>query len=144
MTFHALSVVYIWIILRKKGRLSFSLSTHNETQLFDSAEQVRSHLARATANNAPALRYSAILQELSSEAGRILSKSQQVFDVPTTTIGNDQGHIDETFTESPFATGSLDWDDTFAFPSDPELWRQLDMFPFDNNSMGIDIDESFV
>lgn len=143
MTFHSLSVVYIWIILRKTGRLSLNLSTHNETSLFSSAEQVRSHLAKATEYNAPGLRYSAILQELSSEAGRILHKTQQVFDVPNAMVEQPQNGMDESFIDSPFATGSLDWDDAFSFPSDPDLWLQLDMFPFDNTSTGMDLDGSF-
>lgn len=142
MTFHALSVVYIWIILRKTGRLSSSQSTYDETKLFNSSEKVQIHLAKVTQNNAPSLRYTVILQELRQETERILHKPQHTSSASNAEVDQPQYIPDIPAPESHFGIEPLDWDDAFSFPNYSELWLQLDMFPFDNGLMAEDINPS--
>lgn len=100
--------------------------------MFKVAEAVQSHLATATQSNAPNLRYSIILGELQREARRVIDSASQ------TTSSGDPGtssssgpQTDPASTsdqplalESDLDIGSMD------FPLDPNLWMQLDSFPF--------------
>ena len=107
-------------------------SQYEEAELFNIAEAVQSHLATATESNAPNLRYSIILGELQREARRVIAPSSQ------TNSGGDPGtssssgpHTDPgSATEQPLSLGS-DWEmGSMDFPLDPNLWMQLDSFPF--------------
>ncbi|KEQ90329.1 hypothetical protein AUEXF2481DRAFT_84004 [Aureobasidium subglaciale EXF-2481] len=101
VTFNALTIVYVWIMQRKQGRLSVIATQHDEMQLFELAKSVQAHLARATNTNAPSLRYSIILEELQQE----LSYSVSLETRP--------------------------WEElNMNFPMDPELWLQLDTLLF--------------
>lgn len=100
--------------------------------MFKVAEAVQSHLATATQSNAPNLRYSIILGELQREARRVVDPASQ-----TTSSGDPEASSssepqtdaastsDQTIAlESDLDIGSMD------FPLDPNLWMQLDSFPF--------------
>ena len=131
ITFHALSVVYVYIIQQLRETARIDDGQHNEHHLCDLAAKVQIHLAEATQSNAPNLRYSIILEELKTEALRALHKRQaprrqEVANpaVRDTEIGNTSGQGSQI--------GSLsEWDSLADFPIDPELWLQLDSFPFD-------------
>ena len=56
VTFNALSIVYVWVIQRKIGRLAEVTSQYEESEMFKVAEAVQSHLATATQSNAANLR----------------------------------------------------------------------------------------
>ena len=131
ITFHALSVVYVWIIQLKGDRERALHTEHDKQHLCELAEKVQAHLAEATQLNAPNLRYSIILEELKQEALRALNRraprvqhSDEVSVVPSNEMNATPGQ------ESQFNSVS-DWESMLDFPTDPELWLQLDSFPFD-------------
>jgi hypothetical protein len=100
--------------------------------MFKIAEAVQSHLATATQSNAPNLRYSIILGELQREARRVIDSSSQTTSSADPGTSSSSGpHTDPASTleqtlalESDLDIGSMD------FPLDPNLWIQLDSFPF--------------
>jgi hypothetical protein len=124
VAFNALSIVYVWIIQRKIGRLADVTSQYEEAEMFKVAEAVQSHLATATQSNAPNLRYSIILGELQREARRVIDSD------PGTSSSSGPQTDPASASEQPLALesdldiGSMD------FPLDPNLWMQLDSFPF--------------
>lgn len=127
ITFHALSVVYVWIMQLKGDRGLFLQTQHDKQHLYDLSEKVQTHLAEAPQRNAPNLRYSIILEELRQEALRALNGgapfARQAEPMPN--IQNDG-----TYHTPGSALNSMsDWDSMLEF--DPELWLQLDSFPFD-------------
>lgn len=138
VTFTALSVVYVWLIQRKRGRLSSLTPPVKDDELYQIAETIQKHLAEATQTNAPSLRYSIILEELQQETYRLMVKQNQ--SRPPALSG-----LLDTQTEShPYAVplsqtegsplsnrASTTWDSLSGdFPVDPDLWLQLDSFPF--------------
>ncbi|KAI7326622.1 hypothetical protein KC315_g7472 [Hortaea werneckii] len=139
VTFNALSIAYVWIIQRRIGRLNDILPTFDLQELFDTAETVQMHLATVTRSNAPNLRYSIILGELQQEARRVLNTANtQVPKTPMECSGQEDPGVmtDMSMTALPGETPS-DWSGRFDFPLDPNLWLQLDSFPFtDNNFFG--------
>ncbi|KAI5241322.1 hypothetical protein E4T43_05604 [Aureobasidium subglaciale] len=117
VTFNALTIVYVWIMQRKQGRLSVIATQHDEMQLFELAKSVQAHLARATNTNAPSLRYSIILEELQQELSCMLVRQEDEITRPTVT--------DNISLETrPWEELNMD------FPMDPELWLQLDTLLF--------------
>ncbi|KAI7221884.1 hypothetical protein KC333_g1434 [Hortaea werneckii] len=139
VTFNALSIAYVWIIQRRIGRLSDILPTFDLQELFDTAETVQMHLATVTRSNAPNLRYSIILGELQQEARRVLNTANTQFPkTPMEESGQQDSAAvtDMSMTTLPGETPS-DWSGRFDFPLDPNLWLQLDSFPFtDTNFLG--------
>lgn len=134
VTFNALSIVYVWIIQRKIGRLANVPSQYEESDLFNIAEAVQTPLAKATQSNAPNLRYTIILGELQREARRVIASASSNGD-PGTSSSSDQAeasHIDTaSLSGQPQSLGSAEWDlGSMDFPLDPNLWMQLDSFPF--------------
>ena len=100
--------------------------------MFKIAEAVQSHLATATQSNAPNLRYSIILGELQREARRVIDSASQ------TTSSADPGTSSSSCPQTDPASASdqplaLESDldiGSMDFPLDPNLWMQLDSFPF--------------
>ncbi|RMX84369.1 hypothetical protein D0869_04626 [Hortaea werneckii] len=139
VTFNALSIAYVWIIQRRIGRLNDILPTFDLQELFDTAETVQMHLAAVTRSNAPNLRYSIILGELQQEARRVLNTANTQFpETPMDQSGQQDSAAvtDMSMTTLPGETPS-DWSGRFDFPLDPNLWLQLDSFPFtDTNFLG--------
>ncbi|RMY34430.1 hypothetical protein D0866_05258 [Hortaea werneckii] len=136
VTFNALSIAYVWIIQRRIGRLNDILPTFDLQELFDTAETVQMHLATVTRSNAPNLRYSIILGELQQEARRVLNTVNT--QVPKTPMEQPEQQdsaavTDMSMTTLPGETPS-DWSGRFDFPLDPNLWLQLDSFPFSKSS----------
>lgn len=134
VTFNALSIAYVWIIQRRIGRLNDILPNFDLQELFDTAETVQMHLATVTRSNAPNLRYSIILGELQQEARRVLKNNTANTQFPETPVdqSGQQGPAavtDMSLTTLPGETPS-DWSGRFDFPLDPNLWLQLDSFPF--------------
>jgi hypothetical protein len=122
----------VWIIQRKIGRLSNVISQYEEAELFSIAEAVQSHLATATESNAPNLRYSIILGELQREARRVIAPSSQTNSSGDPGTSSSSGPLTDpaSAAERPLPLGS-DWDlGSMDFPLDPNLWMQLDSFPF--------------
>ncbi|EME89730.1 uncharacterized protein MYCFIDRAFT_115267, partial [Pseudocercospora fijiensis CIRAD86] len=73
VSFNALTVIYIWLIQRKHGRLPASITTSgpfHEDELLRLAETVQKDLMEASQGNAPSLRYSIVLEELQQEVQR--------------------------------------------------------------------------
>lgn len=132
VTFHALSVVYVWTIQLKGDRERMLGTEHNKQHLCDLANHVQGHLAEATQLNAPNLRYSLILEELRQEAFRALdlrvprTQHAEVMPAPATDSTDQTPGGDSTM------NSVSDWDPLLDFPMDPELWLQLDTFPFDD------------
>jgi hypothetical protein len=132
VAFNALSIVYVWIIQRKIGRLADVTSQYEEAEMIKIAEAVQSHLATATQSNAPNLRYSIILGELQREAQRVIDSSSQTTSSadPGTSSSSGPQTDPASASDQPLALesdldiGSMD------FPLDPNLWMQLDSFPF--------------
>lgn len=140
VTFNALSIVYVWIIQRKIGRLANVPSQYEESDLFNIAEAVQTPLAKATQSNAPNLRYTIILGELQREARRVIASASSNGD-PGTSSSSDQAeasHIDTaSLSGQPQSLGSAEWDlGSMDFPLDPNLWMQLDSFPFSKSLAG--------
>ncbi|KAI7286475.1 hypothetical protein KC345_g1151 [Hortaea werneckii] len=132
VTFNALSIAYVWIIQRKIGRLNDILPSFDLQELFDVAETVQMHLATVTRSNAPHLRYSIILGELQQEARRVLNTANtQLPKTPMQDSGQEDSAAmtDMSMTTLPGETPS-DFSARFDFPLDPNLWLQLDSFPF--------------
>ena len=134
ITFHALSVVYVWII-QLKGERARALHTGQQDRqlLCEMAEKVQGYLAEATQANAPNLRYSIILEELKQEALRALNRrapraqrSEEVVQAAQHDGLNGEAPVQGSTVDS-----LSDWDSMLDFPTDPELWLQLDSFPFD-------------
>lgn len=135
ITFHALSVVYVWIIQLKGERARAVRTQHDKQHLCDLAEKVQGHLAEATQLNAPSLRYSIILEELKQEAFRALNRrGPRVQDAEAPSIAVTSGGTDLTPGTGSQVNSLSDWDSMLDFPMDPELWLQLDSFPFDGKS----------
>jgi hypothetical protein len=128
VTFNALTIIYVWIMQRKQGRLSIVSTQYDELSMFELAKSVQAHLARATNANAPSLRYSIILEELQQELQCILNRPE---------IGHTRAAV-EGFAENHGQPDSADlaldtrqWDGLdMDFPLDPELWLQLDTLLF--------------
>lgn len=139
VTFNALSVVYVWLIQRKRGRLAGHNPPHSDEELYQLAETIQKHLGEATLTNAPSLRYSIILEELQQEASRLMQKSNKC------RPPNLSGLLETSAEAHPYSTpanpsdsspssnrpGSMSWDTLSGdFPLDPDIWLQLDSFPF--------------
>ena len=140
VTFNALSIVYVWLIQRKRGRLSVFKPPHDDEELYQIAETIQKHLAEATQTSAPSLRYSIILEELQQETHRLMVKSSNPPRPPKLS-----GLLETPSEGHPYATpanfsdsspssnraNSMSWDTMNTdFPLDPDLWLQLDSFPF--------------
>jgi len=100
-------------------------SQHGPDELFALAETVQIHLAQATQSNAPNLRYSVILEELQQETRRRLQKMKE----KPTSAGADFLYEDIPTLQS----ASTEWDSMLNFPVDPELWLEIDAFPFSSD-----------
>ncbi|GAB7366827.1 hypothetical protein MBLNU230_g0999t1 [Neophaeotheca triangularis] len=134
VTFNALSMVYVWIMQRKRGRLSAVHSQYSEMELFQLAEKVGSHLARVTQSNAPTLRYSIILEELQREAHGVLMRSEPLATAENAAAGINTGVDGYAYSDAasvPIDHPSGDWNGV-DLDFDPELWLQLDTLPFSN------------
>lgn len=135
--FHALSIVYIWIIQQKTRRSALVQSKHDPDKLFSCAEKIHGHLAEATQLNAPNLRYSIILDELRQDTQRILQ--------PQRASG---GQVSSTRLQPEAAQAAavnLDFDDSFGewaaaldYSANQDLWLQLDTFPLEGISHSLD------
>jgi hypothetical protein len=138
VTFNALSIVHIWLIQRRRGRLTGLSLPYTDDELYQLAETIQQHLADATQSNAPSLRYSIILEELHQETKRLMTRYNQAR--PPKMSG-----LVEAPTEShPYATpanpsdgspsshraGSMSWDSVTDFQFDDDLWLQMDSYPF--------------
>ncbi|KAL6231502.1 hypothetical protein BDW75DRAFT_42700 [Aspergillus navahoensis] len=84
IAFNALSIIYIYLIQVRRGRIlpisgSFNHQTYSfsldEPTLYRLSETAQRHLADATSRNAPSWKYSAILQGLRRELERLGLKS---------------------------------------------------------------------
>jgi hypothetical protein len=128
VTFNALTIVYVWIMQRKQGRLSIIPTQYDETSMFELAKSVQAHLARATHTNAPSLRYSIILEELQQELQCILDRPE----ISCTRAGvNEFGENPGQPESAELALEARQWDGLdMDFPLDPELWLQLDTLLF--------------
>ncbi|KAI4721515.1 hypothetical protein E4T48_02084 [Aureobasidium sp. EXF-10727] len=128
VTFNALTIVYVWIMQRRQGRLSIISTEHDEMALFELAKSVQSHLARATNANSPSLRYSIILEELQQELSCILERPEY-----TTTHNSVSLALGEHGrpTDVDLSLEERQWEGLgMDFPLDPELWLQLDTLLF--------------
>lgn len=133
ITFHALSVVYVWIFQRRRDRLGIACSDYDENRLCELAEKVHAHLAEATQKNAPNLRYSIILEELKQETLRALKKRsfQPPAAMPEVSTKDIQGN-EYILGQEMQPESASEWESMLDFPTDPELWLQLDSFPFES------------
>jgi hypothetical protein len=147
VAFNALSIIYVSIIRRRRRGTSIG---ETDEQILQRAEGLHGYLAQATPTNAPSLRYSVILEELRQEAtrpakercatglqlaglGQIRQTDQsdsglegtpdglQEQQQAGTLVANDNAGI-----TTPFEFGNAD--DFLTL--EPDLWLQLDAFPF--------------
>jgi hypothetical protein len=128
VTFNALTIVYVWIMQRKQGRLSIVSTQYDEAGMFELAKSVQAHLARATNTNAPSLRYSIILEELQQELQCILDRPEISYaHAAVEGFAEDHGQPES----ADLALETRQWDGLdMDFPLDPELWLQLDTLLF--------------
>lgn len=143
--FNALSIVYIWLIQRRHGRLP-ALTSIEDQELLKLADTVQRYLNEATQANAPSLRYSIVLEELQQEvqrmANRVVTRTTQI-NAPTATMSNGVSAITSLTEADAYAAANELYDDHSAdplldsieafandFPLDPDLWLSLDAFPF--------------
>lgn len=139
--FNALSICYVWLIQRKKGRLPALQGIH-EDEVLQLAETVQKDLIEASQTNAPSLRYSIVLGELLQEVQNLITNPPQRSQHFGAMI-DDQGPAPAQ--GSPDAVGAnrvlesveagTDNDPLMEalardFPLDPDLWLALDQFPF--------------
>ena len=146
VTFNALSIIYVWLIQRKRGRmrelkLPFAAT---DDELFQAAETTQAHFAEATKFNAPCTRFSIILEELQGEAHRLMSRNRQPRPPQLKALLDEPTGEDHPFARPPKRPGtaasgsgeseradSMSWESLGAeWPLDPDLWLQLDSFPF--------------
>lgn len=140
VTFNALSIVYIWLIQRKRGRLASLKPQHTDEELYQVAEDIQKHLADATHHNAPSLRYSIILEELQQETGRVMARASAPRPPvlsgllePPAAGAHPYAHPVSANDSSPSSNqaGSVQWDSLSGdFPFDNDIWLHLDSFPF--------------
>lgn len=138
VTFTALSIVYIWLIQRRRGRLASLRPPFSDNDLFQLAETIQRHLSEATHTNAPSLRYSIILEELQQETKRLMRQNNPrppslsgLLETPTeghpyATPANASDGSPESNRTSSFGFDALGGD----FALDPDLWLQLESFPY--------------
>ncbi|KAL1303778.1 hypothetical protein AAFC00_007115 [Neodothiora populina] len=108
-TFNALSIIYIFLIQVSKGRIPIDNLRAlgrglDEVELFKLAEVSQQHLAKATARNAPAWRYSVILEGLRNEVRRLMRTASG----PTRNTSQDPGGAMEAVAASRYSAGPLD------------------------------------
>jgi len=145
VAFSAISIVYVWVIQRGRGRLSACGVPYQDEHLLQLAEDIQGHLAMATQTNAPTLRYSAVLAELQQEARRIAPRAApqpcSIYHTPASAGFAEHSTAESSApsamsTETPnlietTETDALSWDALGRdLPLDPDLWMQLDAFPF--------------
>ncbi|KAK4547960.1 hypothetical protein LTR36_010679 [Oleoguttula mirabilis] len=143
VAFNAVSVVYVWLIQHKRGKLAGTKPLFGDQVLLQSAEAVQRHFADATQMNAPSLRYNIVLEELQQEARRLLDSavrppmpaSGPVAIVAAPHFGGEVSGQQPSPARSE--TQLLSEHDelsletlTADMPLDPDLWLQLDSFPF--------------
>ncbi|KAK5175405.1 uncharacterized protein LTR77_000544 [Saxophila tyrrhenica] len=137
VTFNALSIIYVWLIQRWRGRLPSLETPLTDNELYDKAETMQKHLADASQANAPNLRYSILLEELQQEAGRLIGKHTDARQASDSTHAPKEGYPDaaavSTLEDSVFnhqtdttSLVSLSGDDCF----ESDIFLQLDSFPF--------------
>lgn len=127
VAFNAVSIVYVWAIQRARGRLADMQAPSAGRALLDKAEIMQSRFG--CSRSAPSLRYHAVLRELQEELRRQPLR-------PETRLPPDQASnamVEQSMGNSAEAQAH-DMDD-WGFPSaddplDPDLWLQLDSFPF--------------
>jgi hypothetical protein len=142
VAFSAISIVYVWLIQRKRGRLSTIEAPCGDDELLQKAELVQKHFADVVELNAPSLRYNVVLEELQQEVRRtyaqiIRSSIARVAEMEEQMHFSGEGGIRSTL-EPGRTQGSFPQEETllpidgvdFDFPLDPNLWSQLDAFPF--------------
>ncbi|CAK4034698.1 fungal specific transcription factor domain-containing [Lecanosticta acicola] len=138
--FNALSIVYVWLMQRKQGRLPETQGIE-EDELLQLAESVQKDLIEASRTNAPSLRYSIVLEELHQEVQRMNSKPPQRLSHLSTILETHSGGPSqpspnpmgvEEIVESVEAGAEDPLMEALArdFPLDPDLWLALDSFPF--------------
>jgi len=145
VAFNAVSIAYVWLIQRKRGRLLEVRAALSDDALLREAEAVQKHFAGAVEMNAPSLRYNVVLEELRQELLRLSAKTDsrkrselgkhpfeqvsgsrpqeeliEVANAGSTT------QVASISADSGMLFGGLDVD----FPFEPDLWLQLDSFPF--------------
>nr|POE83366.1 putative transcriptional regulatory protein [Quercus suber] len=141
VTFTALSVVYVFLIQRKRGRSTNVNIGCDDDDLIQLADSIQTHLKEGTRSNAPSLRYSIVLEELQQEARRLIGKAMP----SPTTLPQSQQQGSSTATIQPDVEGTFDWDGFASdFPLDSNLWMQLDSFPFSKFQTPCSIDAASI
>lgn len=140
VAFNAVSIVYVWLIQRKRGKMAGVNAPFGDDELLRSAEAVQKHFEDVSETNAPSLRYNIVLEELQQEARRLTNQAVRPIShvsapTPTTSfhenvvmpglsmVNNDTQQLSM---QESLSTGSMGAD----MPLDPDLWLQLDSFPF--------------
>ncbi|TKA73305.1 hypothetical protein B0A55_08887 [Friedmanniomyces simplex] len=145
VAFNAVSIAYVWLIQRKRSRFLEMKVALTDNEILHEAEAVQKLFAGAVEMNAPSLRYNVVLEELRQELLRLSAKSdprklsereQQAVDSSSAARPQDElyGVISgEPATEAvPLSVESeMPLDGlNLDFPFEPDLWLQLDSFPF--------------
>lgn len=141
VTFNALSIIYVWLIQRKRGRMAGIKLPFSDDEIFQLAETTQDHFAEATKHNAPCTRFSIILEELQGEAHRLMSRNRQhrpphlkaLLDTPGEShpFARPAERPETAHSTASERADSMSWESLGAdYPLDPDLWVQLDSFPF--------------
>ncbi|KAK5135982.1 hypothetical protein LTR08_004236 [Meristemomyces frigidus] len=134
VAFNAVSIVYVWLIQRKRGRLSSVNAFFQDLLLMHKADAVQKQFAAATKTNAPpSLRYNIVLEELQQEIHALDGvpwPQHTSAIVPELQLSN-MARQDPTTCEPGVLFEPTPLDMEFN-AMDPDLWLQLDSFPFSN------------
>ncbi|KAK3117417.1 hypothetical protein LTR53_001256 [Teratosphaeriaceae sp. CCFEE 6253] len=151
VSFNAVSIAYVWLIQRKRGRHSGLTVTMDDGNLLQKAEAVQKQFAEAVETNAPSLRYHLVLEELHQElqrssarfgARKHVERTQQVPESHEAQMPGDAllaaasqaagGEAIPILIDTGLAPAAPEID----FPLDFDLWTQLDSFPFSDINFG--------
>ena len=141
VSFNAVSIAYVWLIQRKRGRLVDTKLAFGDDGLLKKAEAVQKRFADAVEMNAPSMRYSVVLEELRQELARLSSKGEDGRQaerahpaVPSAMPASyDRSHkkANAVLENAVPVVADMDFENIdLSFPLDSDLWSQLDAFPF--------------
>lgn len=134
--FCALVVVYVWAIQQSNSKGD----DDNYSKIFDLAERCLTHLAQATASDAPSRRYSIILQELRTEAKRKTTKRppDSLLPIPNATELNGN----RLPTIQSMTSPSQVWEPAFGSPLGTEIPTMADFLDDWHTTDWLELDSS--
>lgn len=142
VTFNALSIVYVWLIQRSHNRIPALGPNFRDEDLFALASAMQRALTPVSRDNGPSLRYNIVLEELQQEARRLI-EGTELRPPHVNGLIHDRSRVDggsdgnDTATAAAMLQSMATHNNAAVpdmlnaeFPFDPDLWLQIDSFPF--------------